>query len=107
MADTDPDALEREIERTRADLARTVDAIADRMSPKRVAERSVAKVKANAEHLVSSIGDLVVGPTSRSSTEMEGEERYSPAQSMAPVLVGIGAVLVVGAAIVLLRRRNR
>ncbi|GII30937.1 DUF3618 domain-containing protein [Planotetraspora mira] len=106
MADTDPDALEREIERTRAELARTVDAIADRVSPKRVAERSVAKVKANAEHLVSSFGDLVGGSASRSAAEMEGEERY-PAQSMAPVLIGLGAVLVVGAAIILLRRRNR
>ncbi|GAA1305932.1 hypothetical protein Psi02_22950 [Planotetraspora silvatica] len=107
MADTDPDALEREIERTRAELARTVDAIADRVSPKRVAERSVAKVKANAEHLVSSFGDLVGGSTSRSAAEMEGEERYPPAQSMAPVLIGLGAVLVVGATIILLRRRNR
>ncbi|GAA4563576.1 DUF3618 domain-containing protein [Planotetraspora kaengkrachanensis] len=107
MADTDPDALEREIERTRAELARTVDAIADRVSPKRVAERGVAKVKANAEHLVSSIGDLVGGPTTRSDTEMEGEGRYAPAQSMAPVLIGIGAVLVVGAAIILMRRRTR
>ncbi|MFD0665593.1 DUF3618 domain-containing protein [Thermocatellispora tengchongensis] len=39
MADTDPDELERRIERTRAELARTVDAIADRVSPKRVAQR--------------------------------------------------------------------
>ena len=42
MADTDPAALERKIERTRAELARTVDAIADRVSPKKVAERNVA-----------------------------------------------------------------
>ncbi|GAA2891117.1 hypothetical protein GCM10020220_096610 [Nonomuraea rubra] len=37
MADTDPDELERRIARTRAELAQTVDAIADRVSPKRVA----------------------------------------------------------------------
>ncbi len=40
MADTDPDELERRIARTRAELAQTVDAIADRVSPKRVAERT-------------------------------------------------------------------
>ncbi|GII58941.1 hypothetical protein Pth03_73300 [Planotetraspora thailandica] len=102
MADTDPDALEREIERTRAELARTVDAIAERVSPKRVAERGVAKVKANAEHLASSIGELVgVSPGQKGA-----EEEYPP-RSMAPVLVGLGAVLVVGAAIILLRRRSR
>ncbi|MEZ0074012.1 DUF3618 domain-containing protein [Planotetraspora sp. GP83] len=110
MADTDPDALEREIERTREELARTVDAIADRVSPRRVAERGVAKVKANAEHLVSSLGDLVggVAPHPATSSEEVGpwEEEY-PARTVAPVLIGLGAVLVVGAAIILLRRRNR
>ena len=102
MADTDPDALEREIERTRAELARTVDAIADRVSPKRVAERGIAKVKANAEHLASSIGELVGG-----SPAHKGEEEEYPPRAVAPVLIGLGAVLVVGAAIVLLRRRPR
>jgi hypothetical protein len=40
----DPNAIEREIEETRAELARTVDLIAERLSPKRVASRSARVV---------------------------------------------------------------
>ncbi len=42
----DPDAIQKEIEQTRAELAETIDAIADRISPKRAASRSAAAVKA-------------------------------------------------------------
>ncbi|WP_067174104.1 DUF3618 domain-containing protein [Microtetraspora niveoalba] len=103
MADTDPDALEREIERTRVELARTVDAIADRVSPKRVAERSVAKVKANAERLVG-------GQHRHAKPGEEGQagvwEEYTP-RDISPALMVIGAALVVGAAVLLMRRRKR
>ncbi|WP_169950242.1 DUF3618 domain-containing protein [Microbispora sp. H11081] len=108
MADTDPDALERKIERTRAELARTVDAIADRVSPKRVAERGVEKAKANARGFVASMEDMVLGPRTYAPADGEdGQPAEHPAPSIAPVLVGIGVVVVVGAAIVLLRRRSR
>jgi len=47
MAETrSPDAIAKEIEQTRAELAETIDAIADRISPKRAASRSAAAVKA-------------------------------------------------------------
>ncbi|MEV6153960.1 DUF3618 domain-containing protein [Nonomuraea sp. NPDC052129] len=108
MADTDPDELERRIARTRAELADTVDAIADRVSPKRVAERTVADVKTRATHLVTSVGDAL-GVTQRpveyadDPDQLWAEER----PSLAPVLIGVGVVLVVGAAITLWRRRRR
>lgn len=41
----DPAQLVAEIERTREDLAETLDAIADRVSPKRVAQRSAERLK--------------------------------------------------------------
>ena len=41
-----PDAIAKEIEQTRAELAETIDAIADRISPKRAASRGAAAVKA-------------------------------------------------------------
>lgn len=44
MAD-DPDAIQRDIERTRADLAGTLAAIVDRVSPKKVANRSTERAK--------------------------------------------------------------
>ncbi|GAB3144628.1 DUF3618 domain-containing protein [Microbispora hainanensis] len=107
MADTDPDALERKIERTRAELARTVDAIADRVSPKRVAERGVEKAKASARGIVTSMEDMVLGPRAYAPADGEGEEPADyPAPNIAPVLIGIGVVVVVGAAVMLLRRRR-
>ena len=40
-----PDALLGEIERTRADLARTIDEITDRVSPSNVARRSADRAR--------------------------------------------------------------
>lgn len=45
-ADRNPDTIQREIEQTRAELADTIDAIADRISPKRAASRGAHAVKA-------------------------------------------------------------
>ncbi|MDP9496529.1 MAG: DUF3618 domain-containing protein [Actinomycetota bacterium] len=42
---SDPDALAAEIEQTREDLAVTLDEIADRVSPKRVAERGKSRAR--------------------------------------------------------------
>jgi hypothetical protein len=42
---TEPRDLEHQIERARDDLAVTIDAIADRVSPKRVASRTMASAK--------------------------------------------------------------
>jgi hypothetical protein len=43
----DPDAIQREIEETRAELARTVDLIAERLSPRRAASRGASRVKSS------------------------------------------------------------
>ncbi|WP_061296915.1 DUF3618 domain-containing protein [Herbidospora cretacea] len=115
MTDTDPDTLEGRIERTRAELAKTVDAIADRVSPKKVAGRSVAKmksqVKAQTEHVVSTIGDMVGNPAAQSPNgHRPAEEPWDddyPATPAAPVLIAVGAVVVIGALIVIMRRRRR
>lgn len=85
MADTDtalvaqdPDTLVTEIERTRDNLARTIDAIADRVSPANNARRVMARVREQASKI---------------------DVRYAAAA---------GAAVVVGAtALVLLRRRRR
>jgi hypothetical protein len=109
MADTDPDELERRIARTRAELAQTVDAIADRVSPKRVAERTVADVKTRAGHFVASVGDalgVTPKPLPRSGDEA-GPLWEEEQPSLAPLLIGVGAILVVSAAVALLRRRGR
>ena len=53
MADTDAgpvnqEALVADIDRTRAELARTIDAISDRVSPKRNVDRALEQVRQRA-----------------------------------------------------------
>jgi anti-sigma factor RsiW len=55
MADTDTgakpvdqDALVADIDRTRAELARTIDAISDRVSPKKNANRAIEQIRRRA-----------------------------------------------------------
>ena len=52
-----PKALVAEIERTRVDLARTIDEIADRVSPSKVAERASERVRER----MSQIDPLIAG----------------------------------------------
>ncbi|KAB8197183.1 DUF3618 domain-containing protein [Nonomuraea phyllanthi] len=106
MADTDPDELERRIARTRAELAQTVDAIAERVSPKRVAERTVADAKHRATQFVASVGDAL-GVTARPATDDPDRVWEEEPPELGPVLIGVGAVLVVGAAVLLWRRRRK
>jgi hypothetical protein len=59
-----PDAIQREIEATRAELADTIDAIADRVSPKKAASRGAQAVKAKAS--------AALGGAERAVTEVAG-----------------------------------
>jgi hypothetical protein len=52
-----PDTIQREIEQTRAELADTIDAIADRLSPKRVASRGAHAVKAQVTSVFNGDGE--------------------------------------------------
>lgn len=47
----DPAELQQQIEQTRAELASTIDQIADKVHPKRVASRGVQTVKGKVEDL--------------------------------------------------------
>jgi hypothetical protein len=66
MAETDtettalaPTALVTEIERTRANLARTIDEIADRVSPANVARRGTDRVKERLSQIDPLVGGAV------------------------------------------------
>ncbi|WP_433253316.1 DUF3618 domain-containing protein [Streptosporangium sp. CA-135522] len=112
MADTDPAELERRIERTRAELAQTVDAIADRVSPKKVARRTVAKAESSAREFLVSVGDRVgeaVGVAPRPvKVGDESDDLWADEQAdLAPILIGVGAMLAVTAMVMLWRRRRR
>jgi hypothetical protein len=53
-------ALVTEIEKTRADLARTIDAISDRVSPSRVVQRTSAEIRARLSQIDPLVGGAVV-----------------------------------------------
>ena len=55
-----PSALVSEIERTRADLARTIDEIADRVSPSNVARRTADRAKERLSQVDPLLGGAVV-----------------------------------------------
>lgn len=57
----DPAEIQQQIEVTRAELASTIDAIAERVNPKRVAARGVETVKGKVDDLRSR-GTLPNGP---------------------------------------------
>jgi hypothetical protein len=59
-ASRDPDAIAREIEQTRAELADAIDAIATRVSPKNVAARRAAAISTSRGRLVAIAGVVVV-----------------------------------------------
>ena len=78
VATSDPDALVREIGRTRESLARTIDQLADRVSPANVAHRALDQAR---------------------------EQFQRPEARMAGGAVA--ALAVLGVAVFLIRRRHR
>ena len=62
----DQDALVADIDRTRAELARTIDAISDRVSPKKNVHRVMEQVRERASQvdpLIAGAAAVVVGVT--------------------------------------------
>jgi hypothetical protein len=78
VAIRDPDVLVKEIERTRQDLARTIDTLTDRVSPANVARREVARLR-----------------------ELAGRPEVRLAGA------AVAAAIALGAAIYLVRRRHK
>jgi hypothetical protein len=92
----DPEAIERDIERTREELARSIDLIADRLNPKNAAQRGMVKAKAEAERVAQDIGAMVRRePPDRPRSELTG-----------PVLISAGLAMTVVALRLLVRRRR-
>jgi hypothetical protein len=100
MADRarDPQTLEREIERTRAELARTVDALVDRVHPRNAARRGVALLRDEAAQVTAVVGALVSpGKPDEESARDRG----------ATLLIGAGVALAATAVVVMAWRRKR
>lgn len=73
VAERDPDALASQIERTREELARTIDTIADRVNPAKATQRAMTRVREQAARI---------------------DPRVTAAGAGAVVLVGVAAFLV-------------
>ncbi|HEX6444647.1 MAG TPA: DUF3618 domain-containing protein [Streptosporangiales bacterium] len=97
-----PSELERQIEAARVDLARSVDAIVDRVHPKRVIRRTVGRVKERVgiapAHPDGVVGQLPPGPSAQRSG-MAVRKEY---------LIAAGAIVAAGAvaAVIWYRRRS-
>ena len=64
----DQDTLVADIDRTRAELARTIDAISDRVSPKKNARRAVDQIRERVSQIDpvmagAAVGAVVIGVT--------------------------------------------
>ena len=57
----DPDALVKEIERTRANLAQTIDTLAERVSPANVTKRALSRVMDQVSRPPVQIGAAALG----------------------------------------------
>lgn len=57
----DPDALVKEIERTRTNLARTIDTLAERVSPANVSKRAMARVMEQVSKPPVQVGAAALG----------------------------------------------
>jgi hypothetical protein len=56
----DPDALVKEIERTRENLARTIDTLAERVSPANIAKRAMSQARDQASRPAVQLGAAAV-----------------------------------------------
>jgi hypothetical protein len=91
----DPEAIEREIERTREELARSIDLLAERLSPKQVARRGVVAARVEVGRVAADLGALA---------RREPNDRRSPLTG--PVLITAGLAVSAIAVRLLLRRRS-
>lgn len=93
---SDPEAIEREIERTREELARSIDLLAERLNPKTAAQRGITAAREEADKVAEDIGAIVRRePQDRPRSRLTG-----------PVLLGAGLVVTVVALRLLARRRR-
>jgi hypothetical protein len=80
-AKPDPEALAAEIEKTREDLADTLDAIAEKVSPKRVAKRTTKKVTSAVKDTAHDAASAVKDTASSAKEKVSGgrsEQSWAP-----------------------------
>ena len=109
MADTDArpadqEALVADIDRTRASLARTIDAISERVSPKRNVDRALEQARQRVSEVTQRVNHEVGQVSQRVNREV-GQR----AKQIDPMLAGAtaAAVVLVGVTVLFLVRRRK
>lgn len=96
-----PGELERQIEQARLDLAQSVDAIVDRVHPKKVVQRSVGRLKER----------IGIGAAHPDGTVARYDDDTDTEAGGLPVrkeyLIAAGAVVAAGVVAVIIWRRRR
>ena len=110
----DPAQIQRQIEDTRAELAQTIDAIADIVSPKRAARRGMDQLRTRVEELRTQLSGppALNGQGHRElppgmSAELQGSTTYGTKRTVRwdrVAIAGGGALVVL---VLIRRRRNR
>ncbi len=83
----DPAMIQREIEETRAELAQAIDAIAEIVSPKRVAERAKAQIGTKVAELRQKVLPTAEPPLALEPGPAGGATEALPALAAAEVVV--------------------
>ena len=109
MADTDArpadqEALVADIDRTRASLARTIDAISERVSPKRNVDRALEQARQRVSEVTQRVNHEVGQVSQRVNQEVGQRTR-----EVDPVMIGAAAAaaILVGVTVLFLVRRRK
>jgi hypothetical protein len=120
---SDPEELLRSIERTREELAHTVDTIAGRLDPKRAAKRGVGAVRDGVTNVVegakvklhladgtpTGLGEAASAPGENAAASIAAARRAMAARAKRapkPAAGGLAALLALAAIIAVKRRRR-
>ncbi|MEU8802816.1 DUF3618 domain-containing protein [Spirillospora sp. NPDC048819] len=107
MADrpSDPEGLEKYIERNVQELARNVDELSDRVHPRKAAKRGAERLKEEAGQVARAVGAMV--RPSADGKAVDDEEAGGGGLDKRLVLAGVGVAVTVTALVLLNRRRKR
>lgn len=97
-----PEVIVREIEQTRAELADTIDAITDRINPKRVAARGARAMREQVDAVRDRVG------ADASATPGDPDEHPGgglPASGLRPALIAVAAIVAVFGLMLVRKRR--
>src|SRR5690606_11763353 len=100
---SDPEALERYIERNVQELARAVDEVVDRVSPKNAARRGAVRLKEEAGQVAKVVGAML-GPPAAAGGGDDASTGRSEGGIDKRVVLAVGAAVTVTALVLWGRR---